>query len=246
MTGAECCCSTNRLPSRSRQRGPGGIGDSRAAGSRHNAGDCHHNTHGARRLSERALVLLDGLVVEDGPTAGVFDAPRSAHAGVPVSAIWFARINAYGEVGPRALQACRYALVAAGVALLQACGSPTEPTPPPPTTGAGHHVSCRRFRCVSLQSARSCRLVGAYHLRGTVRWLRRARRHQAARLRPARPPSIAGPPMRHTAPSVRFKSRWRGSPELTATRFLAFGDSMTEGGQQLPPSMFIVPTEAYP
>jgi tungstate transport system ATP-binding protein len=35
-----------------------------------------HNTHEARRLSKRALVLLDGLVVEDGPTAGVFDAPH--------------------------------------------------------------------------------------------------------------------------------------------------------------------------
>ena len=35
-----------------------------------------HNTHEARRLSQRALVLLDGLVVEDGPTAGVFDAPN--------------------------------------------------------------------------------------------------------------------------------------------------------------------------
>lgn len=36
-----------------------------------------HNTHEARRLSQRALVLIDGLVVEDGPTAGVFDAPRN-------------------------------------------------------------------------------------------------------------------------------------------------------------------------
>jgi tungstate transport system ATP-binding protein len=35
-----------------------------------------HNTHEARRLSQRALVMIDGLVVEDGPTAGVFDAPR--------------------------------------------------------------------------------------------------------------------------------------------------------------------------
>jgi tungstate transport system ATP-binding protein len=35
-----------------------------------------HNTHQARRLSSRALVMLDGLVVEDGPTAGVLDAPR--------------------------------------------------------------------------------------------------------------------------------------------------------------------------
>ncbi|MEK6630722.1 MAG: ATP-binding cassette domain-containing protein [Acidobacteriota bacterium] len=35
-----------------------------------------HNTHEARRLSQRALVLLDGLIVEDGPTAEVFDAPH--------------------------------------------------------------------------------------------------------------------------------------------------------------------------
>jgi tungstate transport system ATP-binding protein len=39
-----------------------------------------HNTHQARRLSQRALVLLDGLVVEDGPTASVFAAPRDPRA----------------------------------------------------------------------------------------------------------------------------------------------------------------------
>jgi tungstate transport system ATP-binding protein len=37
-----------------------------------------HNTHQARRLSQRALVLLDGLVIEDGPTAVVFDAPHDS------------------------------------------------------------------------------------------------------------------------------------------------------------------------
>lgn len=39
-----------------------------------------HNTHEARRLSQRTLVLLDGLIVEDGPTAGVFGAPRDPRA----------------------------------------------------------------------------------------------------------------------------------------------------------------------
>jgi len=34
-----------------------------------------HNTHEARRLAWRTLVLLDGQVVEVGPTATVFDSP---------------------------------------------------------------------------------------------------------------------------------------------------------------------------
>ncbi|MCX6539873.1 MAG: ATP-binding cassette domain-containing protein [Acidobacteria bacterium] len=34
-----------------------------------------HNTHEARRLASRTLVLLDGQVIEVGPTATVFDSP---------------------------------------------------------------------------------------------------------------------------------------------------------------------------
>jgi len=34
-----------------------------------------HNTHEARRLASRTLVLIDGQVVEVGPTAVVFDSP---------------------------------------------------------------------------------------------------------------------------------------------------------------------------
>jgi tungstate transport system ATP-binding protein len=34
-----------------------------------------HNTHEARRLASRTLVLLDGQVVEVGPTAAIFDSP---------------------------------------------------------------------------------------------------------------------------------------------------------------------------
>jgi tungstate transport system ATP-binding protein len=34
-----------------------------------------HNTHEARRLASRTLVLLDGQMVEVGPTAAIFDSP---------------------------------------------------------------------------------------------------------------------------------------------------------------------------
>ena len=34
-----------------------------------------HNTHEARRLASRTLVLLDGRMVEAGPTAAIFDSP---------------------------------------------------------------------------------------------------------------------------------------------------------------------------
>jgi len=38
-----------------------------------------HNTHEARRLASRTLVLIDGQVVEVGPTAAVFDSPANPH-----------------------------------------------------------------------------------------------------------------------------------------------------------------------
>lgn len=40
-----------------------------------------HNTHEARRLASRTLVLLDGQMVEVGPTGTVFDSPADPRTG---------------------------------------------------------------------------------------------------------------------------------------------------------------------
>ena len=37
-----------------------------------------HNTHEARRLADDTLLLIDGAVVEAGPTAGFFASPSQA------------------------------------------------------------------------------------------------------------------------------------------------------------------------
>jgi len=37
-----------------------------------------HNTHEARRLAHRTLLLIEGAVVETGPTAAFFDSPAEA------------------------------------------------------------------------------------------------------------------------------------------------------------------------
>ena len=39
-----------------------------------------HNTHEARRLAHRTLLLMEGAVVESGPTAAFFEAPADARA----------------------------------------------------------------------------------------------------------------------------------------------------------------------
>ncbi len=154
------------------------------------------------------------------------------------------------RIGPRALQACHYALLAAGVGLLQACGSPTEPTPPLPPPPAVLAITC--------PAAASG--VSHFNQPVAVAWSAPTTSGGTAPVATTCTPSSGST---FTAGSTTvvclatdagiqtgfcsFQVTIVRPPELTATRFLAFGDSMTEGGQQLPPSMFIVvPTEAYP
>ena len=39
-----------------------------------------HNIHEARRLAHRTLLLIDGAVVETGPTAAFFESPAEARS----------------------------------------------------------------------------------------------------------------------------------------------------------------------
>lgn len=156
------------------------------------------------------------------------------------------------RTGPRVRQACRYALVAAGVALLQACGSPTEPTPPwpPPPPPAVLAITC--------PAAASG--VSHFNQPVAVAWSAPTTSGGTAPVATTCTPSSGST---FTAGSTTvvclatdagmqtgfcsFQVTIVRPPEIAATRFLAFGDSLTEGAQSPAPTfLVVVPNEAYP
>ncbi|MEK6630721.1 MAG: HYR domain-containing protein, partial [Acidobacteriota bacterium] len=158
------------------------------------------------------------------------------------------------RIGPRALQACRYALLAAGVALLQACGSPTEPTPPwPPPWPPPPAVLA--ITCPALASG-----VSHFNQPVAVAWSAPTTSGGTAPVATTCMPS-SGTTFAAGTTTVTCRASDAGTqsavcsfqvtvvrpPELTATRFMAFGDSLTEGQQVLAlPFLVVVPNEAYP